>query len=625
MSINDTGPVIAPTLPYSALEIVLANQGLLRDDSASLTHQIEPIDFPMVTKIRETSKDLKTLADNTLNRMNQILPSVQLTSLDQEVAEVQAVIQADNRLPEFFKEKSYRDFFTQCLAKSRWLSDDAINDIVLGSNVKLKASLLLNENMPLHKRLLVGKVLLKQVDIDTQLALACDPYTHPQWLTVLSESKESIVRQAVARNQSTPASTLLSMAKRKDLAVQSCVARNPAAPELALNILASHTSIEVRAYVANHKRIPRKAMYLLAADKSDIVLEALAENPAVTSDILTRLVLKGSQSLIRAVASNPSAPPVLLRQLAEQSSWYTRFQIARNPASPIEALRTIFDAFNQLRQLPVVTDTEEAYYALRTMLVLAAQDHMPTELLWAVYRLEAPRWDTRNEWEELKVMLAENPASPEGILRGLMREQDEEIEEALSENPSLPADLASQIPDVYQQITQILAVGDPAEVAEILIDYELPMDTHERIPELYQSLIDLDQWEINILLAGDEHTPEFILQQLSDKEDFTLWSALAANQAFPDTAIEPLIAAVNHCSLNTRQELELATELVLNRTIALKDLAKWLFKSPELNDAIASDVRWQKVAARILDIQKKSVDTVIPQRPHKRPRLVSTC
>lgn len=129
----------------------------------------------------------------------------------------------------------------------------------------------------------------------------------------LAHDLEQEVRLAVARNPSTPASTLVTLVG--NWAGRLAVAFNPCTPAELLKGLAFDGDLDVR--------------------------QALAANPNTPAEVLALLVHDPEPGVRRKVALNPSTPPHLLWRLAQSKESPLHLALLRNPNTPGEALEAI--------------------------------------------------------------------------------------------------------------------------------------------------------------------------------------------------------------------------------------------------------------------------------------------
>jgi len=128
-------------------------------------------------------------------------------------------------------------------------------------------------------------------------------------LSILSKDDFWKVRQAVATNLNTLATTLSILAKDKDVNVRTAVASNPSASQEVLSKFADDKHRSVRELVARNPNTSEQTLLNLAKDKAVNVRIAVASNSSTTQEILFRLANDKNRSVRELVAINPNIFP----------------------------------------------------------------------------------------------------------------------------------------------------------------------------------------------------------------------------------------------------------------------------------------------------------------------------
>lgn len=163
----------------------------------------------------------------------------------------------------------------------------------------------------------------------------------PERLDILSYDYEGRVLNQVARNTSTPPSTLIRLVDETSLnygeALAAQAARNPNMPTVVLD--------------------------RLCLDERDEVREAVADNPNTSSSTLSALATDKCSLVRQGVAQNPNTPPTSLTDLASDIDDAVTFQVAQNLNTPIETLLKMRDSGEPIdeRQLPRIAAAVEEY------------------------------------------------------------------------------------------------------------------------------------------------------------------------------------------------------------------------------------------------------------------------
>jgi len=164
------------------------------------------------------------------------------------------------------------------------------------------------------------------------------------------------VRQAVAKNPSTPEDTLRALGNPKTESegyVRIEVASNPTTPEDTVRILGNQKTESVwyvRQGVAANPTTPPDVLRLLGNEATESVWNvrrSVAENPTTPLDTLRLLgnpATESKEDVRVAVARNPNTPQDTLRTLgnrATEPDWEVRASVAQNPNTPQDTLRSL--------------------------------------------------------------------------------------------------------------------------------------------------------------------------------------------------------------------------------------------------------------------------------------------
>lgn len=250
-------------------------------------------------------------------------------------------------------------------------------------------------------------------------------------------------------------------------------------PRRTLNRLSRDSNPDVRIEVARNPNTPKKVLRRLAEDPSLSVLNALVmENPDTPLSALRKISEDYFGELW--VASSPHTPAKLLKRLSRSSRSGVRRRVAENPMTPKKVLEPISHDSTLRRQIMENSNTDETT-VIRLTLEMSEENrkirkslsalHTPTHSLRGLFEFilkiddsekgdllamlaEHPNSDTiilskvseeENtmrggfvETVDIRESLAENPNSPEELLRELSLDQDEHVRERVAENLSTP-------------------------------------------------------------------------------------------------------------------------------------------------------------------------------------------
>jgi hypothetical protein len=242
------------------------------------------------------------------------------------------------------------------------------------------------------------------------LSLIMDKEPSLQVWIKLSEDNDAGVREAVARNRSTPPEVLVKLSEDENEYVRRAVARNPSTPPEVLVKLSEDEDVRLRRAPANNRSTPPEALAKLSEDNDAEVREAVAENPSTPPEVLAKLSEDEDVRLRRPVARNPSTPPEVLVKLSEDENEYVRRAVARNPSTPPEALAKL---------------SEDVDWNVRR--AVANNRSTPPEAL--VKLSEDVDWKVREA-------VAKNPSTPPEVLVKLSEDENEYVRRAVARNPN---------------------------------------------------------------------------------------------------------------------------------------------------------------------------------------------
>lgn len=176
-------------------------------------------------------------------------------------------------------------------------------------------------------------------------ALAISVNTPPSVLAQLGKNKNSRIRSLVAKNPSTPVTTLEKLVEDEALdrsmdSIQASLLKNPNAPIIVLEKLAKEHDFRLRCLVAEHPRTHAYLLEQLATDKVLEVRHAVANNPNTPSSInvLEKFAQDSNLRLRCFVAEQSTIPVYLLKQLAIDGALEVHYAVAKNPNTPVSVL-----------------------------------------------------------------------------------------------------------------------------------------------------------------------------------------------------------------------------------------------------------------------------------------------
>ncbi len=188
--------------------------------------------------------------------------------------------------------------------------------------------------------------------------------TRGDWASDDYSISDDYFLQSLAYNPRLTTQMLARLAEDPSPDVRTNLLNNPhITPELLMK-LAQDESPKVRQAMASKVNFPVRFLEVLAFDKKPEVRQKLASNPNSSLTILERLAQDNTPCVREAVANNNSTPVALLEQLAQDDNLDVLRAIAHNPHTPAQLrqslnyrLRTnISPTLKGLNRLPNETD-----------------------------------------------------------------------------------------------------------------------------------------------------------------------------------------------------------------------------------------------------------------------------
>lgn len=247
------------------------------------------------------------------------------------------------------------------------------------------------------------------------------PYTPPKLLLKLFQNVDEKQKNAldvyenIASNPNTPASILEQLARNESSFVRQAVARNSSTP---INVLFKHLARDVQ--------VSWKIAKMMSAIKSneyvekDSILDIFAEESTSSLEkILQRLIQEGSSSARLFLARRFDLPTDLLAKLAHTSEVKVCEAVAQNPNTSISTL----DKLAQSLELEV----------------RQAIAQNPNTSINALEKL------AQSSETEIRQLVAQNPNTPINVLEKLAKDKDSKVRMHIASNNKLPSQILDEL------------------------------------------------------------------------------------------------------------------------------------------------------------------------------------
>ncbi|MEU9358532.1 hypothetical protein AB0D35_10540 [Streptomyces sp. NPDC048301] len=292
------------------------------------------------------------------------------------------------------------------------------------------------------------------------------------------------------------------------------------APAAVWRAVATDPDPEARQEVAYADDAPADVITSLIRDLDLPVVASAAANPNLPPELLPHLARHPSTVVRQAVAENENASPSLLAALLADGGWpaptrcgachrrevacadhtpgvrRVRLAAAGHPAVPPAGLAAFLDAPEN------------------SVTTFAARTDLPVEFL---NRLATHPCD------DVRAVIAANPAVPETLLRTLAADRAPEVRRSVVENPSVPLDLLTTL------VANERMPGKPVPRVESASELELRTMASSRVAQA------------RALVADRTRLPRVLAEQLASDPDIAVAQRIAAR---PELAPERLAEIV---------------------------------------------------------------------------------
>lgn len=167
----------------------------------------------------------------------------------------------------------------------------------------------------------------------------------------LLEIGDRAIQQCIAKNASTPPTTIVRLAGSSDTDIRAAAASSINIPQDICEELAEDKELRVRSNLAGNHHASQFALRKLASDENEYVQRDAISNPNIDSQFLIEQASSADEWMRSSAARNISLPVATLVALSRDGSDLVREMAATNPNLPIEDLiRLCEDASFKVRQ-----------------------------------------------------------------------------------------------------------------------------------------------------------------------------------------------------------------------------------------------------------------------------------
>ncbi|MET8403957.1 hypothetical protein [Streptomyces sp900116325] len=278
---------------------------------------------------------------------------------------------------------------------------------------------------------------------------------------------------------------------------------------------------------------PAAVWRAVATDPNPEARREVAYADDAPADVITSLVRDLNLPVVASAAANPNLPPELLPQLARHPSTVVRQAVAENEnASPSLLAALLADGGWPAPTRCGACHRREVACADHTpgvrrvrLTTFAARTDLPVDFL---NRLATHPCD------DVRAVIAANPAVPEALLRTLAADHAPEVRRAIVENPSVPLDLLTAL------VANERMPGEPVPRVESATELELRTLASSRVAQA------------RALVADRTWLPRVLAEQLATDPDIAVAQRIAArSELAPERLAEiverhgpPVFAAV---------------------------------------------------------------------------------
>lgn len=412
-------------------------------------------------------------------------------------------------------------------------------------------------------------------------SLAANPSTPIEILDFLSQEKGGDIRSALLGNPSTSANTLQSLAEvSRDLRSKTFIAKNPSTPPSTLEAYANGDSASLKKAVSSNVNVPDALAESLSKDSCPIIRGAIARNPSISLELLTLLASDSEPWVRSCVACNRNADIDTLRSLAMDPSSPVRMEARRALVAHGASVRMSTDTTDALVDIAIA---KSANTGRDNLLILATRsnplariiaktnDNLPLQDLLS--RLCVPwdfadskakseerrpsenlaSFDVDNLFElddEILIALAKRTDTPDEVFEALINTDNPEVLSAIASNPNSPCNLLTQLANSMDE--QIInALGDNESLPQEALSALLSRP-RKQLGEFFLSSIARREstepeslrliaknalgWETGAI-ASNPNTPQDVLVDWSESE---AWGRRADVGKNPSTPIDVL-------------------------------------------------------------------------------------
>jgi hypothetical protein len=287
---------------------------------------------------------------------------------------------------------------------------------------------------------------------------ALDENTPTERLREISRKGNKGIRNAIARNPNTPPDILveyfyefpnhvlhnpaleLILLENPDF-FNELVSNNPFVfndelPLFFVEWASRHPKESIRESVASSNQTPRHLLADLAADKNDDVRQKVAENHKTPSHSLAQLATDKNNNIRIAVAENPYTSSESLEKLAEDENSDIRRKVAANENTPINTLEILARDKSGMVRLAAIENSclssETSENIVKSLIELDINIIRQIKLPLVFFN-----WAINHPDKNIRILVAENPHTPENLLTKLVDDKVAKIRLTVAKNPNI--------------------------------------------------------------------------------------------------------------------------------------------------------------------------------------------
>lgn len=435
--------------------------------------------------------------------------------------------------------------------------------------------------------------ILKQFQLEQERVN--DVNASPELLDKLGTSQWILIREGVARNQSTSQKTLFRLASDLDPRIRQAVANNKITSGEILEQLAIDKNSEIRFDVAKNINTPEHILELLETNEERSIRKNILENPSTPISVLEKLANDSNNAVCMAVAEHPKATAEILEKLANHYDCLVKENVAFHPNTPIYCLEKLAQdsednvrlAVAQNQNLPekkLIELSKDENKDIARIAFEAFQNnkfkHLNLKTKGAilrngccttnVYHVELPndisiellKQLINHSHESIRYAVAIHPNTTIDLLEKLAEDEEEDVRQAVAQNIKTPLNILEK-----------LAYARSFEIRKAVAS-----NSNSNLNILRKLLNDKAPC-VRVAIAKNNNLPDEFQSELSQDSDSDTIAALAEN---PKTKIKILEKL-----LKNNQQQRIVINNIIQRGLLQVDM------SPETLERLSKYQSWE--------------------------------